>query len=82
MSGSTYGSPQGARAGSVSSQPGGYEVPGILASGGIPARMSAGGVMWSSDEMESMAAYRPNIHSAPIAVGGGGSNGGGFAMMM
>ncbi|KAI0253490.1 hypothetical protein BJV78DRAFT_1152894 [Lactifluus subvellereus] len=80
MSGSTYGSPQGARAGSVSS--GSYEVPGILASGGIPARMSAGSVMWSSDEMENMAAFKPNIPSVPIAVGGGGSNGGGFAMMM
>lgn len=82
MNGSTYGSPQGARAGTVSSQPGSYEVSGILASGGIPARMCAGGVMWSSDEMESMAAFRPSIPSAPIAVGGGGSNGGGYAMMM
>jgi hypothetical protein len=80
MSGSAYGSPQGARAGSVSSQHGSYEVAGILSSGGIPARMSAGGAIWSRDEMESMATFRPNIPSAPIAVGG--SNGGGFAMMM
>ncbi|KAI0293491.1 hypothetical protein B0F90DRAFT_1897590 [Multifurca ochricompacta] len=80
MNGSGYGSPQDAHSGSGSSQPGSYEVPGILTSG-IPARMSAGGAMWSRDEMESMAQLKPNMSSAPIAVGGGG-NGGGFAMMM
>ncbi|KAI0261349.1 hypothetical protein BC834DRAFT_474776 [Gloeopeniophorella convolvens] len=82
MNGSAYGSPQGPRASSVSSQPGSYEVPGILASG-IPPRMSAGGAMWGRDEMENMAALKSNMSSAPIAVGGGGGgNGGGFAMMM
>jgi hypothetical protein len=80
MNGSTYGSPQGARTGSVSSQPGSYDVPGILTSGGIPIRMSAGCAMWSRDEVENLAAFKPNIPGAPIAVGG--SNGGGFAMMM
>ncbi len=78
MSGSTYGSPPGARPGSVSSQPGSYEVPGILTTG---IRMNADAAMWNRDEMESMAAFKPNLASAPIAVGGG-SNGGGFAMMM
>jgi hypothetical protein len=80
MSGSTYGSPQGARTGSVSSQSRSYDVPGILTSGGIPTRMSAGCAMWNRAEVESIAAFKPNIPSAPIAVGG--SNGGGFAMMM
>jgi hypothetical protein len=80
MSGSTYGSPQATRAGSVSSQPGSYEVPSISPSSGIPARMSAGGAMWGRDAMEGMAAFKPNIPSIPIAVGG--SSGGGFAMMM
>jgi hypothetical protein len=72
MSG-TYGPPQGARPGSVSSQPGSYEVPGILTDAG----------MWNRNEMEmeNMAALRPNLVSPAIAVGGGG-NGGGFAMMM
>jgi hypothetical protein len=74
MSGSTYGSPQGARP----SRPGSYEVPGILTSG---IRMTADAGMWSRNEMESMSALGPNLVSPPIAVGGGG-NGGGFAMMM
>jgi hypothetical protein len=74
MSGSPYGSPQGARPGSVSSRPGSYEVPGILTPG---IRMSADAGMWNRNEMESMAALGPNMGSPPIAVGGGG-----FAMMM
>lgn len=78
MSGSTYGSPQGARPGSVSSQPGSYEVPGILTTG---IRMSADAAMWNRDEMENMSALKPNLAGVPIAVGGGG-NGGGFTMMM
>ncbi|KAH9032039.1 hypothetical protein EDB85DRAFT_1865348 [Lactarius pseudohatsudake] len=77
MNGSTYGSPQGARPGSVSSQPGSYEVPGVLTSG---IRMSTDAAMWHRDEMESMNAFKPNMAGAPIAVGGGGN--GGFGMLM
>ena len=76
--GSPYGSPQGARPGSVSSQPGSYEVPGILTTG---IRMGTDAGMWNRNEMESMSTLGPNLASPPIAVGGGG-NGGGFAMMI
>jgi hypothetical protein len=79
---STYGSPQDTRASSVSSQPGSYEMPGILTSNGIPARMSTGGVMWNRNEMDSIVALRPNMASAPIAVGAGGGNGVGIPMIM
>ncbi|KAI9445956.1 hypothetical protein H4582DRAFT_1843167 [Lactarius indigo] len=71
------GSPQGGRPGSVSSQSGSYEVPGVLTSG---IRMTADAAMWHRDEMESMNAFKPNLTGAPIAVGGGGN--GGFGMMM
>jgi len=81
-SGSGYGSPQDTPASSVSSQPGSYEVPGVLTSGGIPARMSSGGAMWNHNEMDSIAVLKPTMASAPIAIGAGGGNGGGFAMMM
>jgi hypothetical protein len=81
-SGSAYGSPQDTHASSVSSQPGSYEVPGILPSGGLPPRMSAGGAMWNRNEMESIVALKPNMASAPITMGAGGGNGGGFAMIM
>jgi hypothetical protein len=80
-SGSAYGSPQDSRASSVSSQPGSYEMPGILTSGGIPTRMSAGGALWNRNEMDNM--IPPNMIAAPsIAVGAGGGNGGGYAMVM
>ena len=78
MSGNTYGSPQGARPGSISSRPGGYEMPGVLTSG---IRMTADAAMWNRDGMESLTALGPNLASVPIAAGGNG-NGGGFAMMM
>lgn len=78
-SGSAYGSPQDTRASSVSSQPGSYEMPGILTSSGIPTRMSAGGAMWNRNEMDSVVALnKPNMIPAPI----GGGNGGGFTMVM
>jgi len=73
--GSPYGSPQDSRASSVSSQPGSYEMPGVLTSGGIPTRMSAGGAMWNGNDMDNIVA--PNM----IAVGAGGGNGG-YAMVM
>jgi hypothetical protein len=76
---SGYGSPQDTRASSVSSQPGSYEMPGILTSNGIPARMSTGGVMWNRNEMDAL---QPNMTSAPIAVGAGGGNGVGIPMIM
>lgn len=76
-SGSAYGSPQDSRASSVSSQPGSYEMPGILTSSGIPTRMNAGGAMWNRNEMDNVVAFnKPNM----IAVGGG--NGGGYTMVM
>jgi len=81
-SGSGYGSLQDTRASSVSSQPGSYEMPGILTSDGIPARMSTGGAMWNHNELDSLAALKPTMPSAPIAIGVGGGNGGGFAMMI
>ena len=77
---STYGSPQDTRASSVSSQPGSYEMPGILTSNGIPTRMSTGGVMWNRNEMDSVVALKPNMVGAPITVGGG--NGVGIPMIM
>jgi hypothetical protein len=76
---SAYGSPQDTRASSVSSQPGSYEMPGILTSNGIPARMSTGGVMWNRNEMDAL---KPNMASPPIAVGAGGGNGVGIPMIM
>ncbi|KAF8470509.1 hypothetical protein DFH94DRAFT_637687 [Russula ochroleuca] len=79
---SVYGSPQDTRPSSVSSQPGSYEMPGILTSNGIPARMSTGGVMWNRNEMDSIVALKPNMASAPIAVGAGGGNGVGIPMIM
>ena len=80
-SGSAYGSPQDSRASSVSSQPGSYEMPGILTSSGIPTRMNAGGAMWNRNEMDNVVAFnKPNMIAAPIAVGGG--NGGGYTMVM
>ena len=81
-SGSAYSSPQDTRASSVSSQPGSYEMPGILTSGGIPTRMSAGGAMWNRNKMDSIALNNPSMIPAPIAVGTGGGNGGGFTMVM
>ncbi|KAI9453338.1 hypothetical protein F5148DRAFT_985569 [Russula earlei] len=80
---STYGSPQDTRASSASSQSGSYEVPGILTSGGLPIRMNTGGTMWNHNEMDSIAALKPNINmaSAPIAIGTGGGNGG-FGMII
>ena len=79
---STYGSPQDTRASSISSQPGSYEVPGILTSNGIPARMSTGGVMWNRNEMDSVVALKPNMVGVPIAVGAGGGNGVGIPMIL
>ena len=79
-SGSAYSSPQDTRASSVSSQPGSYEMPGILTSGGIPPRMSAGGAMWNRNKMDTL--NNSNMIPAPIAVGTGGGNGGGFTMVM
>ena len=79
---STYGSPQDTRASSISSQPGSYEVPGILTSNGIPARMSTGGVMWNRNEMDSVVALKPNMVGVPIAVGAGAGNGVGIPMIM
>jgi hypothetical protein len=79
---SVYGSPQDTRSSSVSSQPGSYEMPGILTSNGIPARMSTGGVMWNRNEMDSVVALKPNMAGAPIAVGAGGGNGVGIPMIM
>ena len=81
-SGSAYGSPEDTRASSIASQTGGYEMPGILTSGGIPARMSTGGAIWNRNDIESIVTLKPNMVSAPIAVGSGGGNGGGFAMIM
>ncbi|KAH9987459.1 hypothetical protein BJV74DRAFT_498825 [Russula compacta] len=80
--GSAYGSPQDTRASSIASQTGGYEVPGILTSGGIPARMNTGGAIWNRNDLEGVVALKPSMVSAPIAVGSGGGNGGGFAMIM
>jgi len=58
-------------------------MPGILTSSGIPTRMSAGGAMWNRNEMDSVVALnKPNMIPAPIAVGAGGGNLGGFAMVM
>jgi hypothetical protein len=58
-------------------------MPGILTSSGIPTRMSAGGVMWSRSEVDSAVAFnKSNMIPAPIAVGAGGGNVGGFAMVM
>lgn len=79
---SAFGSPQDTRANSVSSQPGSYEMPGILTSNGIPARMSTGGVMWNHNEMDSVVALKPNMVGAPIAVSAGGGNGVGIPMIM
>jgi hypothetical protein len=79
---SAYGSPQDMRASSVSSQSGNYEMPSILTSNGIPARMSTGGVMWNRNEMDSVVPLKPNMASAPIAVGAGGGNGVGIPMIM
>jgi len=76
---SVYGSPQDTRASSVSSQPGSYEMPSILTSNGIPARMSTGGVMWNRNEI---VALKPNMASASIAVGASGGNGVGIPMIM
>ena len=81
-SGNAYSSPQDTRASSVSSQPGSYEMPGILTSGGIPTRMSAGGAMWNRNKMDSIGLNNPNMIPAPIALGAGGGNGGGFTMVM
>lgn len=83
-SSSAYSSSQDTRASSVSSQPGSYEMPGILTSGGIPTRMSAGGAMWNRNKMDSVALNNPNMIPAPIGVGAGGGNGngGGFTMVM
>jgi hypothetical protein len=78
MSGSTYGSPQGAIPSPISSRPDSYEVPGVLTSG---IRMTADAAMWNRDGMGSMTDLGSNLANVPIAVGGGG-NGGGFAMMM
>jgi hypothetical protein len=78
MGGSTYGSPQGARTGSISARPGSYEVPGVMTSG---IRMTADNAMWNRNGMESLTALGPNLTNAPTAIGGGG-NGGGFGMMM
>jgi hypothetical protein len=79
--GSAYGSPQDSRPSSVSSQPGSYEVPGILTSHGIPTRMSAGGALWTRNEMDNMVAINEsNMMAAPLAVGGG--NGGAYTMVM
>jgi cell division protein FtsB len=79
---SAYGSPQDTRASSVSSQPRSYEMPGMLTSNGIPARMSTGGVMWNRSEMDNVVALKPNMASAPIAVGGGSGNRVGISMIM
>lgn len=79
---SAYGSPQDTRASSVSSQPRSYEMPGILTSNGIPARMSTGGVMWNRSEMDSVVALKPNMANAPIDVGAGSGNGVGIPMIM
>jgi len=79
---SVYGSPQDTRASSVSSQPRSYEIPGILTSNGIPARMSTGGVMWNRNEMDNVVALKPNMASAPIDVGAGSGNGVGIPMIM
>jgi len=78
----TYGSPQDTRASSISSQPGSYEVPGILTSNGIPARMSTGGVMWNRNEMDGVVALKPDMVGVPIAGGAGGGNGVGITMIM
>jgi hypothetical protein len=72
---SAFGSPQDTRASSVSLQPGGYEMSGILTSNGIPARMSTGGVMWNRNEIDSAIALKPNMASA-------GGNGVGIPMIM
>ncbi|KAF8489820.1 hypothetical protein F5888DRAFT_1638435 [Russula emetica] len=79
---SAYGSPQDTRASSVSSQHRSYEMPGILTSNGIPDRMSTGGVMWNRSEMDRVVALKPNMASAPIAVGAGSGNGVGISMIM
>jgi hypothetical protein len=79
---SAYGSPQDTRPSSVSSQPRSYEMPGMLTSNGIPARMSTGGVMWNRSEMDSVIALKPNMASAPIGVGAGSGNGVGIPMIM
>ena len=79
---SAYGSPHDTRPSSVSSQPGSYEMPDILTSNGIPARMSTGGVMWNHNEMDSVVALKSNMASAPIAVGAGSGNGVGIPMIM
>jgi len=78
---SAYNSPQDTRASSVSSQPRSYET-GILTSNGIPARMSTGGVMWNRSAMDSVVALKPNMASAPIAIGAGSGNGVGIPMIM
>jgi hypothetical protein len=77
-----YGSPQDTRSSSVSSQPRSYEMPGMLTSNGIPARMSTGGIMWNRNDMDSVVAVKPNMSSAPIAVGAGSGNGVGMPMIM
>ncbi len=76
LGGSTYGSPQGPRPGSVSSQPS-YEVSGIMNAG---IQMGTDATIWSREEMENMTTFKSNMVNAPIAVGSG--NGGGYVMMM
>ena len=79
---SAYGSPQDTHARSASSQHRNYEMPGIMTSNGIPARMSTGGVMWNRSEMDNVVALKPNMGSAPIGVGAGNGNGVGIPMIM
>jgi len=79
---SAYGSPQDTRPSPVSSQPRSYEMPGILTSNGIPARMSTGGVMWNRSEMDNVVALKSNMASAPIDVSAGSGNGVGIPMIM
>ena len=79
---SAYGSPQDTHASSAPSQHRNYEMPGIMTSNGIPARMSTGGVMWNRSEMDSVVALKPNMGSVPIGVGAGSGNGVGIPMIM